>query len=173
MKFFPGWSTILQMENLKFAGIGHILAFIIIPVSIGAIVITLINPHTFDIPIPRIIGLCIGTFLTIVWINFYSYTMRYIFKQIRNHKLATTGPYALCQHPLYASFIFFLIPGAAFLFNSWFLFVPAVIMLILFKVLINIEYKMLEEEYGEEWKEYHRNTPEILPIGIKRMIKRT
>ncbi len=159
------------MKKSNFAGIGHILALIAVPVAAATIAISLVKPRVFIIPIPRIVGICIGTFLTIVWINFYSYTIRYIFAKIRNNKLATTGPYALCQHPLYASFIFFLIPGAAFLFNSWLLFVPALVMFALIKLLIHREYRVLEQRYGEEWREYHKKTPELLPIGIKNLIR--
>ncbi len=171
MKLFHQCSTILEMKKFNFAGIGHILAFVTIPLFLLCLIITLKAPHIFAFPLPRLVSLCIGVFLTVIWVNFYTRTIRYIFTRIRKNELATTGPYALCQHPLYASFIFFLIPGGAFLFNSWLLFVPSIVMFILFRILIPKEYKTLEEKYGEKWKEYHAKTPEIFPLNIKELKK--
>ncbi len=160
------------MKKFSYAGIGHILAFVTIPTFVVTAIVTMTTPSYFSLPIARRVCITIGIILTTLWVLFYTYSLKYIFNKIRKNKIAKEGPYALCQHPLYASFIFLLIPAGGFILNSWLIFIPAIVMLIIFKILIPKEYKILEERYGEEWREYHKNTPEILPIGNLSIIRK-
>jgi Cu+-exporting ATPase len=80
----------------------------------------------------------------------------------RDHRLATTGPYARVRHPQYVGFVVIM---AAFLFQ-W----PTLATLIMFPVLVWIyarlarrEEAIAEAEFGDAWRTYARSTPAFIP----------
>lgn len=80
----------------------------------------------------------------------------------RENTLATTGPYARIRHPQYAGFTLIML---GFLFQ-W----PTILTLVMFPTLVFMylqlaksEEKKAEQEFGELWREYARNTPRFIP----------
>ena len=80
----------------------------------------------------------------------------------REHKLATTGPYAYVRHPQYAGFILIMV---GFLFQ-W----PTLVTLIMFPILAYMYARLarLEEqealaEFGEAYRRYMQATPAFIP----------
>ena len=70
----------------------------------------------------------------------------------REHALVTDGPFALVRHPMYAG-VLLAAPGALLIFRTWamVIFVP-MSLVVLFRA--EREEKLLEQEFGEEWKTY-------------------
>ncbi|MBN2301081.1 MAG: isoprenylcysteine carboxylmethyltransferase family protein [Lentisphaerae bacterium] len=79
--------------------------------------------------------------------------------------LRTNGAYGLCRHPLYASWVIFLVPGIIFLTNSWIGLTVPFVMYILLRILVVKEEKYLEQKFGKEYLDYKKTTPTVLPIG--------
>jgi protein-S-isoprenylcysteine O-methyltransferase Ste14 len=78
-----------------------------------------------------------------------------------NHQLITTGPFAIVRHPMYAGLIVASI-GALLIYMTWTtvyfaLFAP----LTLFRA--KREEHALAEEFGDQWVDYCRRVPMILP----------
>jgi len=80
----------------------------------------------------------------------------------REHKLATTGPYAYVRHPQYVGFILIMV---GFLFQ-W----PTLVTLIMFPILAYMYARLarLEEqealaEFGEAYRRYTQATPAFIP----------
>jgi len=80
----------------------------------------------------------------------------------REHKLATTGPYAYVRHPQYVGFILIMV---GFLFQ-W----PTLVTLIMFPILAYMYARLarLEEqealaEFGEAYRRYMQATPAFIP----------
>jgi protein-S-isoprenylcysteine O-methyltransferase Ste14 len=80
----------------------------------------------------------------------------------REHKLATTGPYAYVRHPQYAGFILIMV---GFLFQ-W----PTLVTLLMFPILAYMYARLarLEEqealaEFGEAYRRYMQATPAFIP----------
>lgn len=82
---------------------------------------------------------------------------------IENHSLLTGGFYKFIRHPRYLGHIAFM-TGFSLLFNVWAGFILTFIMLLILLWRINEEEKMLADEFGEEWKEYHAKTKKIIPF---------
>lgn len=69
-------------------------------------------------------------------------------------RLATKGFYALFKNPMYASFIFFTIPGLALLLNSWLVLTASAVLFITCKIWVKSEEKWLENKFGDEYRTY-------------------
>lgn len=81
---------------------------------------------------------------------------------VKKHQLVTDGPYRFIRHPLYLGEILRNL-GVAILFSSVYgiLIVTLASIFLIFR--IQIEEKMLIVVFGEEYKEYARNTKKIIP----------
>jgi protein-S-isoprenylcysteine O-methyltransferase Ste14 len=63
----------------------------------------------------------------------------------RGHRVATTGPYRLVRHPMYADTLYFFW-ATPLLLGSWWAFVPAVLLLVILFIRTALEDKTLQAE---------------------------
>jgi protein-S-isoprenylcysteine O-methyltransferase Ste14 len=90
-----------------------------------------------------------------------------LYKAQREHRLATTGPYAHLRHPQYVGFITIMI---GFLVQ-W----PTLLTLIMFPILVTMyvrlarrEERVAQAEFGDAYARYAMNTPAFFPRLRKR-----
>jgi len=81
----------------------------------------------------------------------------------KNRKLASTGAYSLVRHPLYLGN--FLILGGFTLAcgNLWVVALVAFFFLFYYPAAIRYEDHKLESIFGDEWREWSRGRPAMLP----------
>ena len=79
--------------------------------------------------------------------------------------LATQGLFRLCRHPIYASWVVFLVPGAALLTGSWVVLTVCPVMYVGVRILVRREEAYLEQEFGQAYLDYKARVPAILPLG--------
>jgi protein-S-isoprenylcysteine O-methyltransferase Ste14 len=91
-----------------------------------------------------------------------SYSWHVLWKAQRHHKLATTGIYARMQHPQYVAFILIML---GFLLQ-W----PTLPTLVMFPILTYMylrlairEEKVIEAEFGDEYRRWAAVTPRFIP----------
>ena len=138
-------------------------------------------------------ALSLGYSFTIIFINYFTYPLFYIkfleykvflisglilivlgmplfiisgfsvHRAYAEDTLRTKGVYSVCRHPLYASFIFFIVPGICLLFKSWIAFSVPFVMYIFFRILIKEEEDYLSERFGSEYENYKREVPLAFP----------
>jgi protein-S-isoprenylcysteine O-methyltransferase Ste14 len=95
-----------------------------------------------------------------------------LYKAQREHKLATTGPYAYVRHPQYVGFILIML---GFLLQ-W----PTLITLIMFPILVYMytrlarrEEREVIAEFGDQYTRYASGTPAFFPrLGSSRYQER-
>ena len=151
--------------GLKFALISIIYTFIIINIHVTW-------THHLFIPIPRIFTLVIGILLLIIGIPIYLTSGLTIHKYFNDGKLATQGIYGYFRHPIYASWIVFIMPGTVLLFDSLIGLSIPFFMYVVFKILIVKEDKYLEERFGQDYIEYKKKVGEIFP-KLSMLFRRT
>jgi len=81
----------------------------------------------------------------------------------KEHKLVTHGPFFIVRHPLYVGIILTAI-GALLIFRTW----AMVVFTPMSMVIIGRaerEEKLLEQEFGKEWKTYTAKVPKWIPKG--------
>ena len=79
-----------------------------------------------------------------------------------DHRLITTGPYAIVRHPIYLGIIDFLI-GSALFWNDVALLGVAVLFIAYFAVQLRVEERFFARHFGEEWEEYRTWTGALFP----------
>lgn len=85
--------------------------------------------------------------------------------------LTTTGPYALCRHPLYLG-TFLMLTGFAMTFPGITACLPSLgLLLIIFWVTMRREERSMTTKYGTAWEEYAAQTPCLLPLRFSSNLK--
>jgi protein-S-isoprenylcysteine O-methyltransferase Ste14 len=161
------------MNKLNILGIGPKIAVILLPWLGISIVLSRIKIKFFRITSESSDSLLIaGIFMMLFGLIFYFSTVRLLLKGLKETRLITTGPYSLCQNPLYTSLILFIIPALSLMLNSWLVLTTCFVGFILFKLFIKSEYSELERFFGEEYIKYKKETPEFFPLPVRRTIMR-
>jgi protein-S-isoprenylcysteine O-methyltransferase Ste14 len=157
------------MNNLNFFGIGPKIAIVLLPWLTITITLTCIKHSLFCYtPEGDNILLIPGIFLMVFGLGFYISTVRLLLNGLRETRLVTNGAYNVCQNPLYASIILFILPALSLIMNSWLILTSSVVGYILFKIYIKKEYTELEHLFGEDYIKYKNETPEFFPLTSKK-----
>lgn len=83
-----------------------------------------------------------------------------------DHRLITTGPYAVVRHPMYLGLVDFII-GSAIFWNDVALLVVGLLFTAWFSAQIRIEEHMFARHFGGEWEEYRGRTPALFPLRFR------
>ena len=148
---------------MTFIGVG--LKFAIISIFFTAIIFAVhfLWMSYLSIPIPRIVAQVLGILLLIIGVPVYLISGLTIHKYFHDGQLATKGIYGYFRHPIYGSWIVFIVPGIVLIMNSLIGLTVPVFMYGVFKILIKEEDQYLEEKFGEEYLEYRKRVGEVLP----------
>ena len=152
-------------KKMTWEGIGPKLFLITLPYIILAIILIRLNPEFLKMNfIGKRVGNISGYILLLAGLIFYASTAIVFFKEFNKGKLITTGTYSLCRNPIYATFIVFIIPSLALLFQSGMIVTIDLVLYLNFKVSIHGEYKVLKEQFGIEYEKYEHSVNEIIPL---------
>ena len=82
---------------------------------------------------------------------------------IEGHQLITTGPFAYIRNPIYTGMLGMLI-ATGLAAEHWIALIPATVIFIVGMVIrIRTEEKLLSAEFGEQFEEYARRVPAVIP----------
>jgi len=78
------------------------------------------------------------------------------------HKLRTSGPYAITRHPIYTGFLGMMV-GSALLAaaGQWILYCLVYLVLVQFK--IRVEERLMLAEFPDEYPRYRQRVPQLIP----------
>ena len=80
-----------------------------------------------------------------------------------DHQLIRNGPYARVRHPIYLGMLLFLL-GLAVAFGHWLQLIVALpLFLVGTSIRTRLEDRLLEEQFGQEFADYARSTPALIP----------
>jgi protein-S-isoprenylcysteine O-methyltransferase Ste14 len=144
-------------QRMTIFGIGHKLALISFPY-----LLLTIGLHYWFAPFFTIRGIPAqlmtitgGILITIgLLINFSAAFA--MMRAFADHRLLTGGWYACFKNPMYASFIFFTIPGLSLLLNSWLVWTGSIFLFLSLRRFIRVEESYLKTEFGEAYREYQQ-----------------
>jgi protein-S-isoprenylcysteine O-methyltransferase Ste14 len=82
---------------------------------------------------------------------------------VEDHKLITVGPYAYVRNPIYTGMLGMLI-ATGLAMEHWIALLVAVVVFVVGLVIrVRSEEKLLRAAFGEEFEEYARRVPAVLP----------
>ncbi|HEY7210634.1 MAG TPA: isoprenylcysteine carboxylmethyltransferase family protein [Bryobacteraceae bacterium] len=80
-----------------------------------------------------------------------------------DHRLVRSGPYALVRHPVYTS-MFCILLGTGLLLTPWPLFLVAIMIFLAGAgIRMGVENTLLAARFGDEFIEYKRSVPAMIP----------
>lgn len=87
---------------------------------------------------------------------------------VKENVLRTTGPYALCRHPMYVGLLTLAV-GCATMAQS----VPRVVLSACLALLLRdkavVEERLLRQRHGKAWDAYAASTPRFVPAAVSRL----
>jgi protein-S-isoprenylcysteine O-methyltransferase Ste14 len=82
---------------------------------------------------------------------------------VEGHKLATTGPYAYVRHPIYTGMLGMLI-ATGLAISHWLALLAALLVFFIGTIIrVRSEDRLLHEAFGEQFENYARRVPAIVP----------
>jgi protein-S-isoprenylcysteine O-methyltransferase Ste14 len=161
------------MQKLSFFGVGPKIGTILLPWLAVTLVLSCTMSHfTFTLKNAEVLKI-VGTGLMLFGLVFYFSTVILLLKGLKETRLVTNGAFFLCQNPLYAAILIFIIPALSLLLNSWLILTSGIVGYFMFKIYIRKEYQELEKFFGEEYLKYTSETPEFFPLPLKKWLKST
>jgi protein-S-isoprenylcysteine O-methyltransferase Ste14 len=148
-------------ERLSLLGDAGRLVVRVGPIVAAAVVATVIWPESFRF-LGKLwgVGIAGGIVLAAVGFVFWASAARGLVRAYADDRLAKRGAYGLCRHPIFAWWIFFILPPAALITNSWLFLVAAFLAI----PSMRREDSALAARYGEEHGEYARRVRALVPI---------
>jgi protein-S-isoprenylcysteine O-methyltransferase Ste14 len=105
-------------------------------------------------------SIVVGSVIVLVGTAARLYASGYILK---NHELATTGPYALVRHPLYTGNILIIVGFSAASAVWWTALVALGFFWFYYPTAIEYEDRKLHRLFGERWKDWSKRVPALVP----------
>jgi len=85
----------------------------------------------------------------------------------RGREFIKTGPFAYVRHPFYAAFLIGFDFGFAVFMDGWIFLVWAILQYPLWHLNIAGEERLMEQEFGQAYREYCRSTGRFLPRLVR------
>jgi len=112
----------------------------------------------------------IGTIITADGLCFSVWARHYLGKNWsqavtikEDHKLITSGPYAIVRHPIYTGLLFGF-TGTTIALGEWRGVISVALVFIVLLHKLNLEEKWLREQFGEPYEKYRQKVSAILPF---------
>lgn len=154
-----------QSERSSIMGDGPRLALYLFPILGLAILATVLLPRAFAFA-GRLYGLAYvtGIVLAALGLLFQASSAYVLISSYRAGRLATWGSYGLCRHPIFAWWVFSVLPALALILNSWLFLAVAVLFRILSGKLAKREEAELVALFGLEYELYQARVRAFLPL---------
>ena len=143
---------IIQTIGIAFAGFGPVKP-ILQPLSLAGICGTAV-----------VLGLMSGT-IGLFWRSSRELGRNWslVARTRADHELIRTGPYSRVRHPIYLAMLLFLLALAVAL-GHWLQLIVAIPLFLLgTKMRTDAEERLLEQSFGETFRQYRKSTPAIFP----------
>jgi protein-S-isoprenylcysteine O-methyltransferase Ste14 len=154
-------------EKMSRWGIGPIFASLSISYGMIMLVISRYFKPVFQIDfVPYWFMSILGISLIVIGVPFFIISVKTVTRAYNVDELVTDGIFRCCRHPLYGSWVVFIVPGIVLLINSWIGLTTPIFMYLILRKLVKKEEIYLESVFGSEYLNYKRKTPCILPYGL-------
>jgi protein-S-isoprenylcysteine O-methyltransferase Ste14 len=128
------------MNIKQLVGAGDKIMGFTLPFALAGIVLNVLYPQWFKMN-TGLTGIIIGSVLLGLGVPFWLISVVQMLKYVPQNKLITKGTFSLVLHLIYTSVALLVIPGLAFVFDTWVGFPVGVILYIISRIYGNEKYK--------------------------------
>jgi protein-S-isoprenylcysteine O-methyltransferase Ste14 len=113
--------------------------------------------------VPEHLGYPLGALLSALGVVVYALGTLTVYRAIDDRRLATRGLYAIVRHPLYAAWVWCLVPGVALLAGTPLVLATPLVAAVCYRLCIPHEEARLLEHFGEAYRAYRGRVGGIVP----------
>ena len=113
--------------------------------------------------IPERVALAGGGTLLVLGFVIYALGTFSVYKAVDARQLATRGIYSIVRHPLYAAWIWCIVPGLALLQGTLLMLLTPFVAALFYKLCIPHEEAHLLQLFGDEYRRYRERVGGIFP----------
>ncbi|MFW5744201.1 MAG: methyltransferase family protein [Spirochaetota bacterium] len=153
------------------------IVFVAGPILAAAIALSAIAPRTVAFLGPfRGLGVAVGIAWGVVGLAFWASAVVVLLRANRDDRVAINGAFALVRHPIFAWWIWFILPPAALVVNSWALLVCAPVFFFAARPAARREEDLMTRRYGDAYESYRRRVrmltplPRLRPVTFRRVV---
>ena len=118
--------------------------------------------------VPHRVFQVVGLLLLAIGVPWLFLSLVALNRKYNRDQLDTGGIYGIVRNPIYGAWVVLLIPGLVVLFPSWPLLLTPLVAYIAFRARIWQEEAYLEERFGDAYRTYRSEVPELLPFPRRR-----
>lgn len=111
----------------------------------------------------RGVAVALAVFIASLGIPFWISAAIELLRAWHGRRLATAGAYTLCRHPIFAVWVWFVLPCLALAFDSWAFIAAAIAIGIGVRPGAIREERDLEKEFADAWRAYRGRTRALAP----------
>ncbi|MEK6937781.1 MAG: isoprenylcysteine carboxylmethyltransferase family protein [Nanoarchaeota archaeon] len=111
-----------------------------------------------------IVNYVLGAVLVLSGLIFFSISAYQLHNNFNSGKLQTNGAYAFMRHPIYGTWIVFIVPGLVLIFPYLLGITIPFVMYGIFRGLIVKEEKYLLKKFGKKYLEYTKKVHRVFPF---------
>jgi protein-S-isoprenylcysteine O-methyltransferase Ste14 len=152
-------------EHIDIMGEAKSLAIYFLPLFIVSLTMKILFPRAFSF-LGKFwgAGMAIGLELCAIGLLFWVSAAAKLIPALKEGRLATSGAYGLCRHPIYAWWVYFLLPAIALCLDSWMFIALSIFVYFLSRNGAMKEETALAMRFGDEYREYTLRVRRLLPI---------
>ena len=133
------WGNLPEKRMSRW-GIGPVFAALSIIYGLMALLVIRYFHPLFQISlIPYSYLAILGVILILIGVPFWIIAVRTVMRAYNAGELITGGVYRCCRHPVYSSWVVFILPGIALLVGSWIGLTTPIFMYFILRVLVKKE----------------------------------
>jgi len=160
----PNWKKIKGIKMAKWTGIAFSVTYLLL--IFGSVGEYFLIPRRINLWIS---GIGIGIVAARIWLKWWAmltlgeYWSVHI--EIReSHKLIKDGPYRYIRHPAYLSNLMAYL-GIPLIANAYYTLIGMLLIYVPFNLIrLYLEERELSRKFGEEYEDYRKKVPPLLPI---------
>lgn len=157
--------NILRKQNgMDIIGQGGKIILFTLPALIGAILVNSYFPRLAALPKWLSFVPILGYLLLAPGLFLWGLAVIQLLTGFSQGKLVTSGAYGVVRNPIYASAIFFILPGISLLTLTWVYFVPAIFLYVGVMIFIGVEEKQLIQAFGKVYEDYLSRVDRLIPF---------
>ncbi len=113
--------------------------------------------------VPERLALAVGGTLLLLGLVLYALGVFAVYKAVDADQLATRGVYAVVRHPLYAAWVWCIVPGLALMQGTLLTLGAPLVAAIFYRLCIPHEEAHLRRRFGEAYDRYRERVGGIVP----------
>lgn len=157
---------LIKADNgMNILGRGPLVMLFALPALGAAVMLHIYMPRAARLPLPSGVIAPLGALIIAAGAIMWLVAVAQLLTQFPRGKLVTTGAYAICRNPIYASFGILILPGISFVTGTWVYIVAGAVLCLGVLIFIRKEEQDLLRVFGDDYRSYVARVHRIVPFA--------